>query len=293
MSRKQLLKEMLHEKFCYLEMDACTRHRVNYFAMNVQFMNDNDKLTVHTLALRDSHALHAGHFLKCLVEEVLKEFNISKQHLLAVVTDNAANMTHSVENFNTESEVSEGECIAFGLNTSDDSEQEEMVFDAVSKVSNSAVVEHMQCAVHTLLLAIRDGLKEKHAQNLISKIRQVVLVGRTSKIDEILKRRVGKNAVIDQATRWGRTYLMIQRLLEIKDSLVDMARPDISMTESQWKQVEKLEALLRLLYLVTKKLPEADLTPGLFYKQWKDLIFTLSKIDCMIADAIKSSMIRR
>ena len=120
-----------------------------------------------------------------------------------------------------------------------------------------------------------------------------MLVAPTPKINEILKRRVGKGVVIDQETRWGSTYLMIQRLLEIKDSLVDMAHPDISMTESQWKQVEELETLLRLLYLVTKKLQVADLTPGLFYKQWKGLIFTLSKADCMIADAIKSSMMHR
>ena len=49
-----------------------------------------------------------------------------------------------------------------------------MVFDAVSEVANSAVVQHTRCAVHTLQLGICDGLKEKHAQNLISKIRQIV-----------------------------------------------------------------------------------------------------------------------
>ena len=49
---------------------------------------------------------------------------------------------------------------------------------------------------------------------------------------------------------------------------------------------------MQLPYLVTKKL-QGDLAPGLFYKQWKSLIFTLSKADCMIADAIKSSMMHR
>ena len=78
-----------------------------------------------------------------MFEEVLKEFNTRKQHLLAVVTDNAANMTHSVEKLDTKPEVSESECIAFGLSTSNDFEQEEMVFDAVNEVTNSAVVEHM------------------------------------------------------------------------------------------------------------------------------------------------------
>ena len=105
-------------------------------------MNDSNKLTICTLAVLDFHALHTGHFIKCLVEKVLKEFNISKQHLLAVVTDNAANM----------------------------------------QVATHAHV--MRCAVHTLQLAIHDGLKEKHLQNLISKIRQIVLVARTPKIDE-------------------------------------------------------------------------------------------------------------
>ena len=60
-----------------------------------------------------------------------------------------------------------------------------MVFDAVSEITNSAVVEHMQCAVQTLQLAIYDGLKEKHTQNLISKILHIVLVAQTPKIDEI------------------------------------------------------------------------------------------------------------
>ena len=58
-----------------------------------------------------------------------------------------------------------------------------MFFDAVNEVTNSAVVEHMQCAVHTLQLVIGDGLKKKHAQNLIRKIRQIVLVARTPKND--------------------------------------------------------------------------------------------------------------
>ena len=76
-NQKQLLKKMLHKKFCNLKMDACARHRVNYFTINVQVTNDNNKLTIRTLAVRDSHALHTGHFIKCLVEEVLKGFNIS------------------------------------------------------------------------------------------------------------------------------------------------------------------------------------------------------------------------
>jgi hypothetical protein len=35
------------------------------------------------------------------------------------------------------------------------------------------LIQHMRCVVHTLQLAIRDGLKERHAATLIGKLRQV------------------------------------------------------------------------------------------------------------------------
>ena len=64
--------------------------------------------------------------------------------------------------------------------------------------------DHLRCAVHTLQLAIRDGLKGQHASNLISKLRQVAVAARMPKIYSIIKRRTGKGAIVDQGTRWGR-----------------------------------------------------------------------------------------
>lgn len=53
-------------------------------------------------------------------------------------------------------------------------------------------IQHMRCAAHTLQLAIRDGLKNKSAHNIVSKLRHVATMARTLKIDAILKRRAGK-----------------------------------------------------------------------------------------------------
>ena len=90
----------------------------------------------------------------------------------------------------------------------------------------------MRCAVHTLQLAIRDGLKDHHAANLIGKLRQVAVAARTPKIDATVKRRAGKGAVLDHATRWGSTYLMVERLLELRSVLEDIDNPSLSLTES-------------------------------------------------------------
>ena len=36
--QKNILKDELRDKFLFLKMDGCTRHRINYFALNVSFL---------------------------------------------------------------------------------------------------------------------------------------------------------------------------------------------------------------------------------------------------------------
>ena len=47
------------------------------------------------------------------------------------------------------------------------------------------------------------------------------------------------------------------------------------------------------LFLATKQMQSAHLTPGSFYKEWKTLIFKLSHIGIKLADAIRASMQHR
>ena len=60
---------------------------------------------------------------------------------------------------------------------------------------------HMQGAVQTLQLAIHDGVKEKHVDRHVSKVCHVAITARTPNIDAILKQKLKKGAIIDQATR--------------------------------------------------------------------------------------------
>ena len=92
---------------------------------------------------------------------------------------------------------------------------------------------HMRCTAHTLQLAIRDGLKVRYVASLISKIRQVVVAARSPKIDAILRRKTNKGATLDQATRWGSTYLMLEHFLELKPALIDIAHSDVSLSDAQ------------------------------------------------------------
>jgi hypothetical protein len=74
----------------------------------------------------------------------------------------------------------------------------------------------------------------------------------------------GKGAILDQATHWATTYMMVRRLFDLKPFLEDTDNPSVLLTESQWRNVSSLEAVLVHPSAVTKKLQAEDSTPGTF-----------------------------
>nr|XP_022910784.1 uncharacterized protein LOC111421821 [Onthophagus taurus] len=226
--KKLSLKNKLESKLIHLKMDACTRQRTNYFGINVQFVDDNDKICINTIAVKDTKAQHGSDFLKTLIIDVLREYDIKFQQILSIVTDNASNMKTTIDKLNLD------ESLQNHKSNEDNVDDEEIVIDLETEyiaLASQLKINHMRCAAHTLQLAIRDGLKEVHATQLIGKIRNIVVILRNPKIDGLLKRKAGKGAIIDQPTRWGSTFVMIKRFLELKPFISDLVHPDIVLTE--------------------------------------------------------------
>ena len=197
----------------HLKMDAATRHRVNYFAINARFLDDDGKNITRTLAVKDIKAHHDSTYLQHVIEGVLEEYHIQKQQIVSIVTDNALNMIKTIENLNEDSIPMEK--IESNMAEQENEENRDATLDDVTEeASKLCAIQHMRCAVHTLQLAIRDGLEDTHSRNLIDKLRQVATAARTPKIDAIPMRRAIKGTIMDQATRWGSTYMMVKRLLE-------------------------------------------------------------------------------
>ncbi|XP_073431995.1 uncharacterized protein [Dendrobates tinctorius] len=210
--------------------------RVNYFAINVRYVCDNNKIVTKTLVVKDTKAHHSSQFLQTLVEKVLQDYVLKKEQVLAIVTDNASNMISTIKlmDENNEGEQLLEEYFTFSMlemeghspvsiteeqtdiTTEEQQNDSLQLDDLVDAASHLFPIHHMRCVVHTLQLAITDCLQEGHAGILISKVRKSAIAARAPKIDSILKRRAGKGAIVDQATQWGSTYLMIERLFELK-----------------------------------------------------------------------------
>ncbi len=124
-------------------------------------------------------------------------------------------------------------------------------------------------------------------------IRNIAAHLRAPHTDAILQRRAGKGMTIDNVTRWGSTYLMIRRLVELKDVVQDLGYKEVHLTEFEWSKVERLASLLQLPYEATLRLQSASLCPGEFIKAWRGVIFQLEKRDDPLSDDIVTSLKQR
>jgi hypothetical protein len=83
-----------------IKMDADTHHRVNYFAINARFVDRNNKMVIWELGVKNTKAHHENLYFQNLVEKNLEDFEIKKEQILCIVTDNASNMLSTIEKTN-------------------------------------------------------------------------------------------------------------------------------------------------------------------------------------------------
>jgi hypothetical protein len=102
--------------------------------------------------------------------------------------------------------------------------------------------------------------------------------------------------ILSSFHRWGSTYLMVERVLELKAFVhesVEIYEKHLQLTAPQWRQAQDLKFLLKKGYLVTKKLQLEDLTPGYFFRKWTGLRDFLQVNGSIIAEKIMESMKKR
>lgn len=309
---KESVKAELKGKFVHLKFDSATRIRTNYLGVNVRYMNDNNEAITRTLSVTDTRCQHTSRELRSLLQNILDEFEIPLDHVLCCVTDNAANMIKVVKDFNIDlSELAQDNRPTSGREETDtdessDDEDIESETDQEERNRNDLFeqlqttlppsISHVRCGVHTLQLAILDGLKTRSAAAVIGKIRNIAVELRTPKMSEKLKKDGGRVAVLDQETRWGSTYLMVDRVLQVKafiNESVDIYQKNLQLTAPQWKQVQELRDMLKKSFNVTKMLQHEDLTPGYFYRKWSGLRLLMEDHGGLIAREIFESMQKR
>ena len=74
--------------------------------------------------------------------------------------------------------------------------------------------------------------------------------------------------MLDTATCWGLTFLMIQRLFELRNSIEELGvlSSDLHISAAMWFILQELFGVLEMPYSVTVKIHAESLTFGGFMK---------------------------
>lgn len=88
---KDHIRHELKGKIICLMLDIATRHNRAIFGINVAFFDGNE-IQIRTLAMCPIRISHTAKNLYSLVKDILAEYNILMEQVLAVTTDNAKNM---------------------------------------------------------------------------------------------------------------------------------------------------------------------------------------------------------
>lgn len=113
-------------------------------------------------------------------------------------------------------------------------------------------IPHMPCAAHTLNLTVMDSMnKIKEVEVLLNKCRNIVARFKRStvamdilKAEQINRQQPVLKILQDVSTRWNSQYYMLQRILEIKDSLLiaitKLDDPPEFLTQDENKLIQDL-----------------------------------------------------
>lgn len=103
-----------HAPFVSLTMDAWTAGNKRHFlGVTCAFITDDWRLESYALACREADFSHTADNLNMLLDDVLQDFDIAKNKVVAITTDRAANMLSAVKKFGANSVP----CFSHAINT--------------------------------------------------------------------------------------------------------------------------------------------------------------------------------
>ncbi|XP_058827097.1 uncharacterized protein LOC131687071 [Topomyia yanbarensis] len=94
---RSILKAEMNSKIVNLKIDSASRRSRSVFGVNVQFMDEEDRVQIRHLAVQEMIQRQTKENLKIVMEEVMLVYGLSSNQLLTIAHDNGANMCAAVK----------------------------------------------------------------------------------------------------------------------------------------------------------------------------------------------------
>lgn len=236
-TKMEVLEELKNIEYFALTTDMWTSTaNDDYISLTIHSVNTNFELVQKALEVIPFGASHTGEHIAETLGNILEDWNISINQIVACVHDNAANMSVAMRKLK---------------------------------------INHLSCCAHTLQLVVNDALHPKHKKNnastsvddstvnvsgtaianLLKICRSIVghFKHSTKSTKVLIKAQrqfsIPEHTLIqDEPTRWNSSLHMILRLLEQRKALV-YASTEVdskSLSSSDWETLQQLADLLQI-----------------------------------------------
>lgn len=238
---EQQIRNEVKGKFVAIMVDAASRNSKSFLGISLQYVLDG-VVTIRNAGVIEILCSHSAKNLMLVIMERLRIFEIKKEQIIAITTDNEPSMISMVKKFNTipEEEASDAPSDDDDSILYDDEDQvgfvdhlpendkrlDELLDDSpeyfalIENVLDAYALQTMnihgiRCAAHTLQLAICSVLKDTKHSHLIDLFRDVAKFLR--KPTSIRAMREENIRIwlprLDVKTRWSSFYLMVYLVL--------------------------------------------------------------------------------
>ena len=219
----------------------------SYLGVSAHFFSRKDhKRQVATLAVRRMTGEHTGDNIRALVEEILKEWDIPTAKIGVIMTDSGSNMVKAFRQ--SLDSMEEGE----------DEEEDETGFGDFEQDFDSKEVDHditfrffakrISCFAHTIQLIVQKFNEDTTYKETLKRAYALVKrINKSTKATELLISRCGKKLLSNCPTRWSSTFLLLERLLVVKEPLTAVLNElewD-NLATSEWKAIDSICRLLQ------------------------------------------------
>lgn len=239
--------------------------------------NDHKRYTL-TLAVRIFETPHTGNRILSLLKKILSDYEVDFNKIGVILTDNGSNM---VKAFNADSLLNLDDEVSddVGDEQVDVEFEDELMDDTLEHnihsgdlqdatlpsadelclvreyecneedhdLTFSGICHRLSCFSHSLQLVMSEYEKMHSLKKVVKKAQGLVAkCNKSVKVTEKLLKLCGKKLIASCPTRWSSSYLLIERLLDVKPYLAEVLT-DLEWDNLQNSDYKALENICNLL----------------------------------------------
>lgn len=258
-----------------------------FVGVNAQFYDCSEKNTrVLNLMCREFKSRHTADNIQSQLVVAKDLFLLKDEQLLAIAIDSAANITKAADDLikllNDKSlklmlgeEIDLDETVDEILDPLDDSDE--------TSGTLQEIAIRISCVVHKLQLAVNKFMwKDETVSKIINKAVKVSAKLRTPIVRLQMEVEGVNNGIMNQVTRWNSTYLMLKRLVELKDFCIKFQGQkgfeELQLAQESWNQFTQLLQVLECVAVLTTLLQAENLNVPDFIYHWFSMKMKLESL---------------